>query len=230
MSWTLLDPSRPEFPDPDTAAKEPNGLLALGGELSTALLLDAYKKGIFPWYDRQSPVMWWSPDPREVVLPGMQHWSKSMRKMARDTELKISTDKAFDSVIRACARQEDSNHWITDDMIAAYTELHNLGVAHSIEVWQKNQLVGGLYGIAIGAVFCGESMFHRVNNASKLAYLCMADRLFEQGFGLIDCQFETPHLRSLGSCAIPRNQYLQKIRDSSHCEIEWPHTFAPDLR
>lgn len=229
MSWTLLDPDHPVFPDPDSAAKEPNGLLALGGDLSAALLLDAYKKGIFPWYDQQSPVMWWSPDPREVVLPGQQHWSKSMRKMARDTDLKVTTDSAFDAVIKACARQEDINHWITDEMIVAYTELFRRGVAHSIEVWQQNQLVGGLYGVAVGGVFCGESMFHRVSNASKLAYLCLADRLFDQGFKLIDCQFETAHLRSLGSSAISRGEYLGLARDAAQCEIEWPDTFTPNL-
>ena len=229
MQPIQLDSAVPKFPDVETAANEPNGLLAMGGDLSPAVLLDAYSKGIFPWYDRSNPILWWSPDPREVVKPNHQHWSKSMRKMSREIDLELSTDKAFGEVIRACARQEDKHRWVTDEMIEAYMELHDLGYAHSVEVWNQNQLIGGLYGVSVGTIFCGESMFHRVANASKFAFLSLADTLFSNGFSLIDCQFETEHLRSLGSTSIPRRDYIEYLQASQSIKIEWPQTFSPVL-
>lgn len=229
MPLPQLNPGSPEFPEVESAAKDPNGLLAMGGDLSPALLIEAYSKGIFPWYDQYSPIMWWSPDPREVVLPNQQHWSKSMCKMRKETDLKLTTDNAFQEVIEACARQEDQHRWVTEEMIDAYIELHRLGKAHSVEVWQEDQLVGGLYGVAIGATFCGESMFHSASNASKFAFLSLADTLFDRGFQIIDCQFETDHLRSLGSSAIPRSQYIEQLTLAQLVKIEWPDTFAPVL-
>jgi leucyl/phenylalanyl-tRNA---protein transferase len=225
-----LDPLSRHFPEVETAAKDPNGLLASGGDLSAELLMEAYYSGIFPWYDQHSPILWWSPDPREVVSPGDQHCSKSMRKMLlKWDDFEITTDKAFKRVITHCARQNDSNHWVTDEMIEAYTELHTLGHAHSLEVWRKDELVGGLYGVAVGAIFCGESMFHSVTNASKLAFLALADTLFSQGYQLIDCQFETDHLRSLGSGAISRKSYIEALTKARIMHLAWPDTFSTNL-
>lgn len=224
-----LDPPTRHFPEVESAAQDPNGLLASGGDLSPELLMEAYFSGIFPWYDQNSPILWWSPDPREVVLPGDQHWSRSMRKMLKGNDFDITTDQAFGAVISQCARQNDSNHWVTDEMIEAYTSLHGLGYAHSLEVWQNNELVGGLYGVAIGAVFCGESMFHSVPNVSKLAFLTLSDTLFAQGYQLIDCQFETDHLRSLGSSAISRKDYIERLTEARVLQIDWPDTFSPNL-
>lgn len=229
MQLPQLDPYFPEFPEPEAAADDPNGLLAMGGTLSPDLLIKAYSKGIFPWYDQYSPIMWWSPDPREVVLADRQHWSKSMRKFVKETDLELTTDQVFEQIIRNCARQEDQHRWITEEMIEAYLELHHLGIAHSIEVWKQTELVGGLYGVAVGQIFCGESMFHKINNASKLAFLALADTLFTNGFKLIDCQFETEHLRSLGSHSISRGQYLDQLNALGNDEIDWPATFAPVL-
>ena len=230
MPLPQLNPDTPEFPKVGSAAKDPNGLLAMGGDLSPALLMEAYSRGIFPWYDQDSPILWWSPDPREVVLPNQQHWSKSMRKMRKETDLTLTTDTVFEEVITACARQEDPLRWVTEEMIDAYIELHRLGYAHSLEVWQQSELVGGLYGVAIGAAFCGESMFHSTSNASKFAFLTLADTLFDCGFHLIDCQFETEHLRSLGSCSIARSKYIDQLTLAQPVKIEWPGTFAPILR
>lgn len=220
-----LDSQQPQFPDVNSATEAPNGLLAVGGELNSSLLITAYQSGIFPWFDQGSPVLWWSPDPREVVRPGDQHWSKSMQKMLRQSEFSVTTDKDFKAVINACARQEDVNHWITDEMILAYSDLHKGKYAHSIEVWHKEDLVGGLYGVAVGSVFCGESMFHKANNASKLAFLALADTIFEAGFDLIDCQFETEHLRSLGSSCISRDHYMELLKNGLNKQIDWPDTF-----
>jgi leucyl/phenylalanyl-tRNA---protein transferase len=224
-----LNPDYPVFPAVESAEAEPNGLLAVGGYLSANMLLQAYRQAIFPWYDQYSPILWWSPDPREVVQPGHQHWSKSMLKLAKSMDYEITTDRDFASVIAACARQENSDRWITDEMIDAYTELHRIGLAHSLEVWHKQSLVGGLYGVAVGKVFCGESMFHSKTNASKLAFLSLADTLFSKGFALIDCQFETAHLRSLGSHSISRTDYTELLSEARDEEIDWPRTFNPNL-
>ena len=231
MPLTIFSPldAQINFPDPQSAETDPNGLLALGGNLSPQTLISAYSRGIFPWYDTDSPIMWWSPDPREVLMPGDQHWSRSMRKFKRDTKLRISTDLAFDEVIQACSRSDEESAWITEEMQQAYIELHKQGFAHSLEVWQEDQLVGGLYGVALGSLFCGESMFSRASNSSKLAYLSLAEHLFNCGFSLIDCQFETDHLRSLGSKSIGRTEYLAHLDTALRTNPKWPSAFDFNL-
>jgi leucyl/phenylalanyl-tRNA--protein transferase len=194
------------FPHPARALDDPNGLLAAGGDLSSARLLAAYRQGIFPWFSDGEPVLWWSPDPRVVLEPGRLRVHRSFAKRLRQARYQLSVDRAFDDVIAQCAapRARQPGTWITDDMRAAYCELHRLGHAHSIECWQDGALVGGLYGVAVGRVFCGESMFSRAVDASKVAlwHLC---RL---GFALIDGQVENPFLSQMGFVPIPRADYL----------------------
>jgi len=231
-SFTILDSVTPEFPSIEEAELTPNGLLAVGGNLQADTLITAYRSGIFPWYDQESPIMWWSPDPREVLLPGDQHWSRSMRRMRRDSadaNLRITTDTEFESVVEACSRSEKEGIWITDEMRDAYLELNRLGIAHSLEIWQKDTLVGGLYGVAAGAVFCGESMFHRISNSSKYVFLTLADQIFTQGFDFIDCQFETEHLRSLGTRSISRALYQKYLTKALLKEPVWPSVFDKNI-
>lgn len=237
MPTCLIGPDDPaiNFPDIGHAAEDPNGLLAIGGNLSITNLLRAYSEGIFPWYDQSSPILWWSPDPREILLPGDQHWSRSMRKVQRTENMSITSDLAFDEVIQACSRinkhqtNAQNDAWITEEMQQAYIQLHKAGHAHSLEVWQDNELIGGLYGVRIGAVFCGESMFSRVSNSSKLAFLSLAEHLFSAGFQLIDCQFETEHLRSLGTQAIARHQYKKLLSEALLNHAQWPSSFPSGL-
>ena len=237
MSICLIDPDNPaiDFPDIKQAAEDPNGLLAIGGNLSVDNLLRAYRSGVFPWYDQNSPVLWWSPDPREILLRGDQHWSRSMRKVQRAENMHITSDMAFTEVIQACSRtnknQSDiqNDAWITEEIQQAYIELHRAGFAHSLEVWQQDQLVGGLYGVRIGAAFCGESMFSRVSNSSKLAFLSLAEYLFAAGFQFIDCQFETEHLRSLGTQAVSRSQYKKRLLEALQNQPSWPSSFQSNL-
>mgnify|MGYP006078867199 CR=1 FL=1 len=228
-SFAVLDSNAPEFPGIEAAATNPNGLLAIGGNLDTDTLLLAYRSGIFPWYDQDSQIMWWSPDPREILLPDDQHWSRTMRRSFRDARFRISTDTNFEAVVEACSRNEEAGVWITDEMRSAYLELNRLGIAHSLEVWQEDTIIGGLYGVAIGSAFCGESMFHRVSNSSKLAFLCLADQLFAQGFEFIDCQFETDHLRSLGTRSVSRALYRKYLDKALLREPAWPSTFGRNI-
>lgn len=204
-----LDPGSIEFPPLAAALKEPNGLLAVGGDLSPERLLAAYRKGIFPWYEDPQPILWWSPDPRAVLVPGNVHISRSLRKILSRQEFTITFDKAFRRVIRGCATldQTRSGTWITSDMFNAYTRLHELGWAHSVEVWRDQELVGGLYGICIGRMFFGESMFSRVSNASKIALATLCEWLARQGVELIDCQVGNPHLYSMGAEDISRREF-----------------------
>ena len=220
----LLDPDTPVFPDPATALDEPDGLLAIGGNLKPATLLSAYSQGIFPWYEKGQPLLWWSPDPRAVIAPGELRISRSLRKSLRQPHWKITTDQAFTEVMRACAqpRSYSEGTWITDHMIAAYTELHRQGHAHSIEVWQQEQLVGGLYGIAVGGVFCGESMFSLETNASKVAMVQLEQLVQQQGFELIDCQLPNPHLQSLGAKPISRTEFLVQLSQLKEKTCLWP--------
>ncbi|MBX2814932.1 MAG: leucyl/phenylalanyl-tRNA--protein transferase [Saprospiraceae bacterium] len=203
------------FPHPETAG--PEGLLAIGGDLSPERLLLAYRFGIFPWYN-EGPILWWSPDPRCVLKPAHVYVSKSMRQFMRKSHLKASINMRFAEVMRSCKdidRQEQEGTWITAQMQSAYQNLHDLGYAHSIEVWEDNVVVAGLYGIALGRIFYGESMFTRIPNASKFALIKLCRFLEKEGFLLIDCQQDTDHLRSLGAVTIPRPAFLKALRKNN---------------
>ncbi|MBK1640360.1 leucyl/phenylalanyl-tRNA--protein transferase [Chromatium okenii] len=211
---TLLDPDDPAaFPDPEQALTDPNGLLAVGGELSTARLLHAYRRGIFPWFNPGDPILWWSPDPRLVLVPTQIHRSRSLTKRLRQAQFEVTIDGAFGRVIRHCAapRTASGGTWLVPAMIAAYETLHHLGFAHSIEIWREQQLIGGLYGIALGRVFFGESMFSRASDASKIALVHLCEQLAAWDFGLIDCQMETEHLRSMGATLMSRSAFIQQL-------------------
>ena len=203
-----------EFPPAHQALASPNGLLAAGGDLSPDRLITAYKSGIFPWYEDGQPLLWWSPDPRAVLKPGGLNISRSLGKRLRRGEFEVFVDRDFESVIRACSapRSYESETWITDEMQAAYCLLHEMGYAHSVECYQGNKLVGGLYGIGIGQWFFGESMFHLVTDASKVAFAHLAKFAFEQGCPLIDCQIENEHLMTLGCELIPRAVFLDQLK------------------
>ncbi len=200
------------FPPPRFA--EPDGLLAVGGDLRCERLLVAYAMGIFPWFSEGDPVLWWSPDPRMILLPEEFHLSRSLRRVLRKHEFNVTVDQAFDEVIRACAEPggpgRDST-WITPAMIEAYSELHRTGFAHSVECWQHDRLAGGLYGVSLGGCFFGESMFTRASNASKVAFAALVAQIREWGFTLIDCQVANPHLETLGAREIPRDQFLEHL-------------------
>ncbi len=202
-----------DFPSPEEALAEPAGLLAAGGDLSPGRLLAAYRQGIFPWYSCGEPILWWSPDPRCVLFPGQLHLSRRLRRTLDSGRFRLSVDTAFDRVIAGCAapRAGQEGTWITPEMIRAYTALHRAGHAHSIEVWQGNELAGGLYGVAIGQAFFAESMFHRVRDASKVALAGLCERLLQWGYGLIDCQVESAHLRRMGARTIPRAEFLSRL-------------------
>ena len=212
LAWLTSDDL--DFPPAEQALAEPNGLLAAGGDLSPERLLAAYRQGIFPWFEDGQPILWWSPDPRTVLYPDKIHISRSMRRLLRNNAFTVSCDQAFEQVIDQCAispRDGQSGTWITPGMRQAYINLHQRGHAHSIEAWQAEQLVGGLYGVVIGRVFFGESMFSRVSNASKYAFICLANQLADWDFALIDCQVSTAHLNSLGAETISRSCFLQVL-------------------
>jgi leucyl/phenylalanyl-tRNA--protein transferase len=198
------------FPDVRRALRHPNGLLAAGGDLSPERLLSAYRRGIFPWFSEGDPILWWSPDPRTVLVPEQIRISRSLRKRLRRRLLGVTLDRSFGQVIRACSapRGADGGTWIVPRMVRAYETLHRLGWGHSVEVWQGERLVGGLYGVALGRVFFGESMFSRADDASKVALVYLCERLGAWGFGLIDCQMRTDHLISLGAQEIPRGHFV----------------------
>lgn len=201
------------FPPLETALREPNGLLAAGGDLRPERLLAAYRHGCFPWYQEGQPLLWWSPDPRTVLFPDELHVSRSLRKRMRHGDYRVTFDKAFAEVIQGCAgpRSYADGTWITTPMQDAYARLHEMGVAHSVEVWQQGQLVGGLYGIAMGELFFGESMFSRATDASKVGFVTLVERLREWGFALIDCQMPTRHLESFGARSIPRAAFAEAL-------------------
>jgi leucyl/phenylalanyl-tRNA--protein transferase len=211
-----LDPECQDitFPDVELALKEPDGLLAIGGDLSSTRLISAYKRGIFPWYGPGQPILWWSPDPRLVLRPESLHISRSLRKTLRKRAFRVTLDEAFEAVIGHCAgpRENAGGTWITSEMTMAYLELHRQGYAHSVECWQNNRLVGGLYGVSIGRVFFGESMFAHTSDASKVALANLAMQLSRWGFPLIDCQVHTPHLESLGAISLPRKEFTRILR------------------
>ncbi|UYG06433.1 leucyl/phenylalanyl-tRNA--protein transferase [Halomonas sp. M4R1S46] len=204
-------PERPvRFPPVSTALSDPGGLLAAGGDLSPAWLLAAYRHGIFPWYSEGQPILWWSPDPRMVLFPEEVRVRRSLAKRLRNGGFRVTADSAFEAVVAACAapRHDQPETWITAEMQAAYARLHHLGAAHSVEVWQEGRLVGGLYGIALGPVFFGESMFSRVSDASKVALVALARSMAAEGGRLIDCQMHTAHLASLGARDIAREEFI----------------------
>lgn len=213
------------FPDPENALVEPNGLLAASYDLSPDRILQAYQLGIFPWYSEDQPVLWWSPNPRCIIHPNELHFSKSLKKHIRKIQPKITFDLAFEKVIRHCARLDsDEGTWITDEMEETYTELHHRGYAHSIEVWREGILIGGLYGLALGRCFFGESMFSLETNASKIAFSALCKQLNKWNFQLIDCQVENPHLLTLGATTIKRSIFLDELKkalNTPRIKHEW---------
>ena len=203
------------FPDPELA--EENGLLAVGGDLSTERLLLAYSNGIFPWYSAGEPILWWCPSPRLVIFPDEFKVPKRLARFIKQQKYEITLDQAFQQVITACAKtanRQEKGTWIDEDMIKAYTQLHEQGYAHSVECWLDDELVGGLYGIALGRIFFGESMFSRQSNASKVAFVYLAEKLLEKGFDLIDCQLKTEHLMQFGAREIPGAEFQDLLAKS----------------
>jgi leucyl/phenylalanyl-tRNA--protein transferase len=206
------------FPPVRSALMEPNGLLAAGGDLSPERLLEGYRRGIFPWYSEGDPILWWSPDPRMVLFPAEFRISRSLAKILRNRRYETRFDSAFADVIASCAapRKGAPGTWIGEAMIDAYLELHQLGYAHSVETWIDGELAGGLYGVAMGGVFFGESMFSRVRDASKIALSALVAHLKSGGFGLIDCQMHTLHLETLGAREIPRARFSRLLEELVH--------------
>ena len=199
------------FPDVELALTEPDGLLAIGGDLSEERLVSAYQSGIFPWYSDGEPILWWSPNPRFVMFPEQLKVSRSLRKTIKKNPFRISINENFEGVIKACAetkRKDQAGTWITDEMLNAYRLLHQRGIAYSVEAWDEQTLVGGLYGISIGQVFFGESMFSHKTDASKVAFVTFVNHIAQAGIQLIDCQIYTDHLASLGACAVSRNEFI----------------------
>lgn len=226
-----LEPRDP-FPPVEQALEEPNGLLAAGDDLSMPRLLEAYSRGIFPWFNEEDPVLWWSPDPRMVLFTDRLHVSRSLRKTIRSGHLRVTCDGAFAAVMRACAepRPGQDGTWITRGMVYAYEQLAAHGHAHSVEVWEGDSLVGGLYGVGIGRMFFGESMFTRRADASKVALVALARQLGRWGLPLIDCQTSTAHLASLGACELPRADFVGEVARLVRLEVPpRPWTFDPDL-
>lgn len=220
IAW--LDPDTLAFPPAASALRNPDGLLAAGGDLSPERLLLAYRSGIFPWFEEGQPILWWSPDPRAVLFPEEARLTRSLRRTLRRGTFEVRIDTAFDDVIDGCSAPRDytDGTWITAEMKEAYSALHRRGHAHSIESWLDGELVGGLYGVAFGKVFFGESMFHTETDASKVAFAWLCRLMVEQGGRLVDCQVQNDHLLSLGSRSIPREEYLALLE-----KFGW---FAPD--
>ncbi|MBU2156845.1 MAG: leucyl/phenylalanyl-tRNA--protein transferase [Gammaproteobacteria bacterium] len=223
LTWLQRDSL--DFPPLNKALREPNGLLAAGGDLRPERLIQAYRHGCFPWFQDGQPILWWSPDPRTVMLPDNLHVSRSLAKVLRQGRYRVTFDQAFAEVIRACAapRSYATETWITSPMQDAYLELHQRGIAHSVEVWRDDLLVGGLYGLAMGQLFFGESMFSRADNASKVGFVTLVEHLKNWGFVLIDCQMPTEHLLSLGAQTISRTEfagYLNAHLDQSS-QADW---------
>ncbi len=199
------------FPSAEQALRQPNGLLASGGDLRISRLLAAYQQGIFPWFTPGEKILWWSPDPRAVLLPAEIHISRSMKRLLHRHPWQVTLNHAFHDVIIACAEQRSEGTWIGNEVIQAYCQLYQRGHAHSVEIWQEGELVGGLYGVALGALFCGESMFSRISNASKCALILFAKHFTRHGGKLIDCQVINDHTASLGAKEITRSHFLQQL-------------------
>ncbi len=210
------------FPPVQSALEDPNGLLAAGGDLSSGRLLEAYRHGIFPWFSEGDPILWWSPDPRMILVPAELKISRSLAKTLRNRSYEARFDYAFDAVIAGCAapRKGEPGTWISGAMVEAYRNLHRLGYAHSVETWIDGDLAGGLYGVALGRVFFGESMFSHARDASKIALAALVAHLESAGFGLIDCQMRTRHLETLGAREIPRRRFSRLLQELIH----YPHS------
>jgi len=222
------------FPAVDTALVDPDGLLAIGGDLTPERLVNAYQRGIFPWFEEDQPILWWSPSQRMVLIPGEMYISRSLRKSYRRQNFSLSINRAFEKVIGSCAapRHYASDTWITDTMQDAYLQLHKMGFAQSIEVWQDGLLVGGLYGLYIGDIFCGESMFHTVTDASKIAFIGLQQHLVAIGCKLIDCQLHNAHLASLGAKEISRDVFIKQLNNPNVTtnQQQWqPQSLVLDL-
>jgi leucyl/phenylalanyl-tRNA---protein transferase len=223
------------FPPVEGALRYPNGLLAVGGNLSVPRLLEAYRNGIFPWFNPGEPILWWSPEPRMVLIPGEFCVSRSLARKLRKNIFEVRCDSVFEQVMRGCAASRIKNGigqpgtWISEDMIRAYGSLHRHGYAHSVETWQDGKLVGGLYGVSIGRMCYGESMFSGVSNASKIALAHLARQLDRWGFGMIDCQMSTPHLVSLGAREIPRSEFIASLQELIHYTPVTDWKFDQDL-
>ena len=219
------------FPPAAQALRSPSGLLAAGGDLSAPRLLEAYRHGIFPWFSAGEPILWWSPDPRMVLIPGEFRISRSLARVLRNMSYEVRCDTAFERVMRSCAapRGKHNGTWISEDMIAAYCALHEIGYAHSVEVWIGGGLAGGLYGVAIGRMFYGESMFSHASNASKIALAHLARQLERWQFEMIDCQMNTAHLASLGAREIPRSEFIARLQELVHCAPVTHWQFDADL-
>ena len=221
--WIDPDDTSYMFPHTDNALTEPDGLLAVGGDLSPERIITAYLNGIFPWYSHGQPILWWTPNPRAVLFPEKLHISKSLKKTLRKKTFRTTMNQAFEQVIYSCAetpRKNQDGTWITDEMQQAYLYLHQLGFAHSAECWLDDKLVGGLYGLALGKVFFGESMFSHQSNASKIAFVHLLDELKKSDYALIDCQVTTDHLLSLGAEEIPRDQFLKSVKQHTQSFVE----------
>ncbi|MHB1373110.1 MAG: leucyl/phenylalanyl-tRNA--protein transferase [Thauera sp.] len=224
----------PVFPPDAHALAEPNGLLAAGGALTPDWLLAAYRRGIFPWFSEGEPILWWTPDPRLVLVPDQFHVSHSLRKVLRRQRFEVRVDTAFAAVMRACAapRAPGVGTWITPAMQAAYLRMHELGYAHSVECWREERLVGGLYGMALGRMFFGESMFALETDASKVALAHLSRLLAERGYAMIDCQMTTAHLQSMGGREMPRAQFaeaLKRVTAEGPAPRRWPAEAARDF-
>jgi len=230
--WLSEHDSPDAFPPVDRALREPDGLLAAGGDLSPARLIAAYRRGIFPWYSHGQPILWWCPDPRAVLFPGEFKTSRSLAKNMRNKGFETRLDTTFRDVIHACGSSaiRPGGTWLSPEMQDAYALLHCLGYAHCVETWQNGRLVGGLYGVAVGRVFFGESMFSLERDASKIALGRLCAELVERGFHMVDCQMATPHLMSLGAQLIPRAQFIRELAEHSLADDQpgsWSQS-APD--
>lgn len=230
MKLTVLNPYQPEqaFPPVHKALQEPEGLLAVGGCLSPTRIINAYRHGIFPWFNPDDPILWWSPNPRMVLFPNQLYVSRRLAKTIRSGKFTFSIDRAFSAVIEACSKPRcyAEGTWISDEIKQAYIALHRLGIAHSAEVWFDGELVGGLYGVALGQVFFGESMFHTKTDASKVAFVSLVQYLTDWNYQLLDCQMYTEHLASLGATEISRPDFIDWLK--KYCEIS-PHPEAWQL-
>ena len=232
LELPLLSVNDIAFPDISLALTEPDGLLAFGGDLGAGRLVNAYRHGIFPWYSEGEPILWWSPDPRAVITYESFHVGKSLRKWLAKHPYRVTVNHAFADVITACSRiprapiQHDDGTtspngvWINQDMIRAYCVLHQQGFSHSIEVWDGDELVGGLYGVCVNAIFCGESMFHKRTNASKLAFVSLVKHCQQHGIHFIDCQLENPYLQSFGCFTVPREAFRKKLALAASVPID----------
>jgi leucyl/phenylalanyl-tRNA--protein transferase len=236
IKWISSDDPPDAFPGIESALAHPNGLLAAGGDLSPERLLYAYEHAIFPWFDEGQPILWWSPQPRCVLRPERFHVARRLRRTLRNSAFRITFNRAFESVIAACGEHRNPHHgtWITADMVAAYSLLHRQGWAHSVEIWLDGRLAGGVYGVAIGRAFFGESMFSRASDASKTALLALCRQLEAHGFPLLDCQLVTPHLLTLGAAPMARADFVMQLRSACLPRERfsaWPATplAAPDL-